>query len=212
MRWLLPFLAASAALMLALPGTAAPLLDDVDNGGFEQWTAAGPAGWTVLSGVVAPSSSADSGGVAAVMTLPSNGTVASLAQAVDNVGDTLGSTGSDADPPVVAGSWYELDFAANLNTGANGIPTASGQVLWLDAAGGVARVDTVPIAATQHYGHYSATLQAPLPGAGDPAPVVSAELRFTLGTPSPTSPHDVLLFVDSVAFGNVAPPLPALPA
>jgi hypothetical protein len=54
-------------------------------------------------------------------------------------------------------------------------------------------------------------VQAPLPSADHPVPVTSAVLLFTLQRVASNTRHDVLLNVDSAAFGPTTPPLPALP-
>jgi hypothetical protein len=185
-------------IVLAAPALAAPLVDEVDNGGFEAFNGTSPADWAVLSGNVAPSQNADTGSLAVVMN-PGSGTTASIAQAVPNDGDDL---------PIVAGTWYEFDFAAQLGLGAGSSATADGVVHWLDATGAEVRADRLNIAQSGLYLSYSAVLQAPLPSADHPVPVTSAVLTFTLQRSSPVDRHDVLVFVDAVAFGPTTPPLP----
>lgn len=193
-----------ALVLLAAPAMAAPLVDDIDNGGFEAWNGAAPANWTVLSGNVAQSSNAAAGS-SALQINPGDGVVGAISQAVPN---------GDDDPPIVAGTWYEFDFAADLNTGSiNGnSPTAQGVVQWVDATGAVVGSSVVPIAASDAYVSHAVTVQAPLPSPDHPVPVTSANVQFVLQRVSSTSRHDVNLFVDSVAFGPTTPPLPALPA
>lgn len=183
------------SVLVASVATAAPLVSEVRNGGFESFGANGPADWTVESGLATASLIRSEGNLAVRLHTGFAAPVAfaTIAQAVPQ-----GTT----NPPIVPGAVYEFSFDALGDYFQEGRGQAS--VTWKDALGNVVRVDTIPINPGAWFASYDAHLQAPLAGV-PPAPATSATLRFTfsnfVGEP------DAALFVDNVQFGLALPPL-----
>ncbi|HEV8360495.1 MAG TPA: hypothetical protein VGR28_08590 [Candidatus Thermoplasmatota archaeon] len=194
--------ATAVLVLLAAPALAAPLIDDIDNGGFESFTNNSPDLWAVTGGLAGPSNNADTGSLAVVMTPLATSAFVTIAQDVPN---------GDSDLPILMGTWYEFDFAAQLALGSGSTASADGIVHWKDLTGAEVRADKVPIAPSGAFLSYSVVLEAPLPSPDHPLPVTSATITFTLERASATDRHDDLLFVDTVAFGNQLPPLPGVP-
>ena len=192
--------AGMVAILMAAPALAAPLKDEIDNGSFETWTDDGPVSWDVVAGSVSPSSHAADGATSASLQAPSDGVLAGIAQVVPNDSDDL--------PTIIPGAYYEFDFSAHLNTGSGSSAQANAVVVWRDILGNEVDRDTITLADSQTFETHSLVLQAPLPDPGE-LPVQNALVSFFMQLPSANSRHDVLLFVDAVAFGPTTPPLPA---
>lgn len=185
---------ALAALMIVPASTAAPLVDQIDNGGFEDFEDGEPAEWRVIDGEVERTQDAFEGDSAVLLNAVGDSTITTIGQNVSLERE---------DAPIVPNGTYDLDFAADLNDGTDTpsttTPDATARVLWKNALGEVTRVDTVDIADSDGYATYNATFDAPIDA-------TEAEVQFELERPSLTDRADANLKVDDVAFG------PALPA
>ncbi len=194
--------AALAVLLIAAPAGAAPIVDYVDNGGFEDFEGTDPVDWRVLAGDPAPTTEAAEGDLAVQFALEGDDLEATIAQNVS----LLYQDAENADPPPPSGTSYELNFSAKLGTGADNeptdIPDSQAIVIWKDAQGQEVDRDTVTIAQSSAYQDYEAVLQAPLPEQGE-LPVTEAELRFALERDTLIDRTDANLFLDSVEFGPV---------
>lgn len=194
--------AALAVLLIAAPAGAAPIVDYVDNGGFEDFEDTEPVDWRVLAGDPAPTTEAAEGDLAVQFALEGDDLEATIAQNVSLLYQDV----EDADPPTPSGTSYELNFSAKLGTGSDNeptdIPDSQAIVIWKDALGQEVDRDTVTITESSAYEDYEVVLQAPLPEPGE-LPVTEAELRFTLERDTLTDRTDANLFLDSVEFGPV---------
>lgn len=207
---------ASAMLLagLLLPvALAAPLHDQVANGGLDDWNAPGtvPEGWRVELGTVTRSDFTSEGPFAAQLRAKPNelgNHLSILAQDIPNNALPGAAPRDLRDLPILAGQFYELAFDAAGSYNGKGRGNAS--VTWLGTQGAVLRVDTLELAEAAAYSHFSAQYQAPVdPLAPDAA--LRATLRFVVDGQS--SDDKVNLWVDAVSFGPAAPvALPELPA
>lgn len=192
--------AALAVLLIAAPAGAAPIVDYVDNGGFEDFEGTDPVDWRVLAGDPAPTTEAAEGDLAVQFALEGDDLEATIAQNIS----LLHQDAENADPPTPSGTSYELNFSAKLGTGSDNeptdIPDSKAIVIWKDALGQEVDRDTVAIVQSSAYEDYEVVLQAPLPEPGE-LPVTEAELRFTLERDTLTDRTDANLFLDSVEFG-----------
>lgn len=195
-------IATLAAVLVAAPTTAAPLLDYVDNGSFETFEDGDPADWRVLAGNVSATATAAEGDQAAQFALGGENLTVGIAQNISLLHQGL----NNSDPPTPSGTSYEFNFSAKLGTGQQTepteSPTANATVLWKNALGQVVDEDTISIEQNPQYQDYEVVLQAPLPEPGE-LPVTEAEIQFTLERKSLEDRTDVDLFVDSVEFGPV---------
>lgn len=178
------------ALALVAPsGAAEPLVDQIDNGGYED----GLAEWRVVEGEVDTTSEAFEGDTAALLNAVGDSTTTTLAQEVSL---------ENEDAPTVPTLEYEIAFAAVLNTGADTQPTqppeAFGQIVWKNALGETSRVDQVPIPDTDEYVEYTATFDAP-------EDATEADIQLHLVRENPTDRTDSNLKVDAVSFGPADP-------
>lgn len=174
-------------------GTGAILVDQIDNGGFEDGEDGNFAEWRNVSGEIQTTGEAYEGEQAALLNAVGNTTQTTLAQEVSLDND---------DAPIVPNTEYEIAFAAVFNTGSNHsaseAPEAFGQIVWKDALGETSRVDTVPIDDTDEYVEYSQTFRAP-------ANATAADIQLHLVREELTDPANANLKVDEVAFGPAEP-------
>lgn len=193
------------ALFLAPPASAAVVVDQVRNGSFESWNAAGtvPDHWTVEVGNVAQSTFATNGSFAAQLRAKPNqvGAHASiLSYAVPEHPLPDAPAGAE-DAPIVPGQFYQFSFDAAGVYRHKGAGNAT--VSWYGlATGALLRVDTINVPDGTAYARFEAHLQAPAdPTQGDVAG--RAVLRFLVIGQS--SDSDVNLWVDDVHFGPSTP-------
>lgn len=187
-------IASLAALALLAPtGAAEPLIDQLDNGDFEEFEDEEPVEWRVLDGEVTPTSEAHEGDSAVQLNTVGDALLTAIAQNVSLERE---------DVPTVPNATYELDFASYLNTGTDtpstSAPDARAKVLWKNALGEVTDVDVVPIDDTDGYVEHNVTLEAPLDA-------TEAEIQFHLERTSSTARTDANLKVDDAAFGPALP-------
>jgi hypothetical protein len=186
-----------ALALIAPTGAAEPLIDQIDNGGFEDVADDGtPAEWRVVAGEVDTTGEAYEGDQAAQLKAVGDSTVTTLAQEVSLDNDDL---------PTVPTLEYEISFAADLNAGAQNDattpPKAFGQIVWKNALGETSRVDRVTINDTDGFAAYTATFDAP-------EDATAADIQFHLVREDLTDRTDANLRVDAAAFGP-ADPAPA---
>ncbi len=184
-----------ATVLLIVPaGAAAPLTEQVDNGGFEAFTDDDPDEWTVLAGNANPTSDAAEGERAVVLNFIATSDLAGVAQDISQERDDL---------PIIPNADYDFDFEANLEDGTPtdrvAAPTASGIVIWRNAGGEEIDRDTVSIQDDgSTYVSYDNTFRAP-PDATE------ATIEFALEKAGQTAPTDANLKVDAVSFGPSSP-------
>lgn len=188
------------AALLAPTTLAAPLHDQLQNGGLEEWdTAYAPTAWTVEVGNVTRSVDATEGNYSAQLRAKPNelgGHYSILAQTIPQ---------SDTDLGIVPGVYYDLSFDAKGVYNDKGVGRAN--VTWTGINGAVLRVDSFDIPEGT-WSSYATQLQAPIdPLAPDAA--ISATIRFRVDGQS--SDQGVNLWVDNMEFGLGLPPAPALP-
>ncbi|PSG96214.1 hypothetical protein BRD56_11845 [Thermoplasmatales archaeon SW_10_69_26] len=178
------------ALTLVVPaGAAAPLIDQIDNGGFEDDLAE----WRVVDGDVSADGVPFEGSGAAKLNAVGGTTTTTLAQEVSLDND---------DAPIVPNAEYEIAFAAVLNDGSENSAAASpdvfGQIVWKNALGETTDVDRVEITDTDDYVEYSQTFDAP-------EDATAADIQFHVVRENLEDPTDANLQVDAVAFGPADP-------
>lgn len=178
-----------AIVLLAPTGAAAPLVDQIDNGGYED----GLDHWRIVEGDVNTTGEAYEGDLAAQLNAVGETTTTTLAQEVSL---------DNEDAPIVPNAEYAFDFAALLNTGTDTPvsepPEAFGQIVWKNALGETSRVDQVPVTDTDEYVEKAATFQAP-------EDATAADIQFHLVREKVTDRTDANLKVDEVAFGPADP-------
>lgn len=183
-----------ASLMVVPAGAAEPLVNQIDNGGFEEFEDGEPTEWRILRGEVEPAGTVAEGDDA--VRLLSDGEIEAT-----TIGQNVSLEREDV--PTVPNGTYDLDFAALFDSGQDTEPTTSPEarayVLWKNALGEVTETDVIPIAESNTYQAYNVTLDAPIDA-------VEAEVQFEVVRDQPTDRTDGHLNVDDVAFG------PALPA
>jgi len=190
----------TASFLLPGPAAATPLLDQQQNGSFEDWnaTCTVPTAWTVEVGTVTCSALATDGARSAQLrAMPDEfgNHVSVLAQAIPPAGD-------DSSLPILPGLFYELQF--DVIGGYNGKGNGSATLTWVGVLGHVLRVDTfeIPEAFVHFEQHYQAPIDPLVPDAA-----TSVVLRFKVDGQS--SDDKVNLWVDNVHFGLSGPmPLP----
>lgn len=175
-----------AFALLAPTGAAAPLIDQIDNGGFED----GLAEWRTVEGEIELTDDAYEGENASLLNAVGDSGNTTLAQEVSLDND---------DAPTVPNVEYEIAFAADLSSGADNEPTdppsADAKIVWKNALGETSRVDTVPISVSDGFVEYNETFRAP-------ADATAADVQFNL---DPNGRTDANLKVDAVAFGPADP-------
>lgn len=186
--------ALTAALALVAGGAAgAPLLNQVDNGTFEEFEDDDPVEWRILDGEANPTSDAYEGDTALVLNAVKTTTESAVAQNVSVERNDLA---------IVPNAFYDFAFASLLDTGssneATAPPVANGTILWKNALGEVTDEDSVTLKGSSTYVTHDVTFQAP-PDASE------AEVRFSLLREDPTDRTDASLKVDAVAFGPSGP-------
>lgn len=181
-----------ALALLAPTGAAEPLVDQVDNGQFEEWEDGDPVDWRNVSGDVERTDESIDGS-AAMLNAVGDVTTTTLAQEVSL---------DNEDAPIVPNEQYDFDFAADLNdgtvTGVTSPPEAFGQIVWKNALGETSRVDQVLVADEGGYEWYNTTFQAP-------EDATAADIQFHLVRDELVDPTDANLKVDDVAFGPADP-------
>lgn len=173
-----------AFALLAPTGAAEPLVDQIDNGGFEDWEGDTPAEWRNVSGETERTDDAVNGS-AALLNAVGDVTQTTLAQEVSLDND---------DAPIVPNAEYEITFAADLNAGSGEAPDAYGQIVWKNALGEESRTDRVTISVSDGYVEYADSFRAP-------ADATAADIQLHLVRDEITDPTDANLKVDNVAFG-----------
>lgn len=178
-----------AFALFAPTGAAAPMIDQIDNGGFED----GLEQWRAVDGDVGTTSESYEGDHAAQLNAVGDTTTTTLAQEVSL---------DNEDAPIVPNAEYEITFAADLNTGtatpSTSPPDAYGQIVWKNALGETSRVDQVSIADSADFVEYSETFDAPEDAS-------AADVQFHLVRENPDERTDSNLKVDAVAFGPADP-------
>lgn len=178
-----------ALALLAPTGAAEPLLNQIDNGDFEEFEDDEPVEWRVLDGEITQTSQAYEGDSAVQLNTVGGSLISAIGQNVSLERE---------DAPTVPNATYALDFASHLNTGTDTpsttAPDARAKVLWKNALGEVTDVDTVAIEDTDAYVEHNVTFEAPLDA-------TEAEVQIHLERTSETARTDSNLRVDDVAFG-----------
>lgn len=189
LRRFVPLLAAALAVAA---GTAfsAPAVNQLENGGFEDFDANNePAEWEVISGNANPTSDAAEGSQAVVLTFVGTQTTSGVEQDVD----------LERQDAVVPNAEYDLAFEGKLETSSSTTPaTANATIIWRNALGEPVGEDVVGISQSDTYVSYDETFRAP-PDA------TAATIQFELDRPSTTSATNTLLKVDGAGFGPSSP-------
>lgn len=182
-------IAIAVALAVAVPARAAPLVNQLENGDFEDFQADDPVDWRILSGNANPTTDSVSG-QAVVLNFVGTETVSGIAQNV---------TPRDDDAPIVPNLEYDLAFSSNLETETTTTSvSAQAKIVWKNALGEPSRVDTVAIDPSDTYVDHDETFRAP-------ADATEAEIQFELTRPTKTSATNANLKVDAAAFGPSSP-------
>lgn len=170
------------AITLMVPaGAAATVINQIDNGGFED----GLDEWRVVQGTVELTDGHESEN-ASLLNAVGEADNTTLAQEVSLDND---------DAPIVPNVEYEIAFVADLSSGAENEPTdppsADAKIVWKNALGETSRVDYVPISVSDGFVEYSETFRAP-------ADATAADIQLNL---DPNGRTDANLKADDVDFG-----------
>lgn len=178
-----------AIALLAPTGVAAPLENQIDNEGFEDWADGDPVEWRVLEGPVSETSKAAEDQSAAKFSVKGTDLKSAIAQNVSL---------DREDAPIAPAQEYDFDFQAKLGQGSSDAPTSEGIVIWKNALGEEVDRDTVEVSPDSSYSLYENTFRAPVDA-------TEAEIQFSLTRDNPTQQTDAEFFVDAVAFGPSNP-------
>jgi hypothetical protein len=183
-------LAITLALSLLAGGAAAaPVMNQLENGSFDDFEDDDPVDWRILAGNANPTDDAVDG-QAVVLNIPGNALSAGVAQTVE---------AEDGDAPIVPNAEYDLAFQGNLETSTANTPvSAQARIVWQNALGQEVGTDTIPVSQSDEYVSYDETFRAP-PDA------TQADVQFELDRPSLTDPTNANLKVDDAAFGPTSP-------
>lgn len=177
-----------AFTLVAPTGAAGPLINQIDNGDFEDFTDDDPDEWRLLAGNADPTEDAADGQRAVVLNFAGDSSSTSgIAQEVSL--DRL-------DVPIVPTWYYPFSFNSKLETETDSGVEAQAKIVWRNVFGEVSRVLTIsiPVVEDQQYD----TIRY---GLSPPTDAVEADIQFELTRTSPTSSTGTAFKIDNVVFG-----------